>query len=126
METWLICGGRDFADQDLFDNTMIALFKARGLPGRIVHGGAKGADTKAGHLARMMSIPCVAVMPDWSLGKIAGPRRNQKMLDEYEPTLVVAFPGGRGTADMVSRARKAGVRIVEASGCLPSNGQSPE
>jgi len=28
------------------------------------------------------------------------------MLDEGRPTLVVAFPGGRGTADMVRRARE--------------------
>jgi len=31
----------------------------------------------------------------------------------HSPDLVLAFPGGRGTADMVSRARKAGVRVVE-------------
>jgi hypothetical protein len=36
------------------------------------------------------------------------------MLDEGKPQLVVAFPGGRGTADMIGRARAAGVPVVEA------------
>ena len=46
---------------------------------------------------------------DWTKhGKAAGPIRNQKMLDEC-PDLVVAFPGGKGTADMVRRAMKAGI-----------------
>lgn len=34
------------------------------------------------------------------------------MLTDGQPDLVVAFPGGRGTADMVRRARAAGVETV--------------
>jgi hypothetical protein len=45
----------------------------------------------------------------------AGSRRNQRMLDEGHPNLVIAFPGGTGTADMVRRARKAGVEVIEIS-----------
>lgn len=48
-----------------------------------------------------------------SHGKGAGPIRNQKMIDEGKPDLVLAFPGGRGTADMVRRAKAAGVRVIE-------------
>jgi hypothetical protein len=29
------------------------------------------------------------------------------------PDLVIAFPGGKGTADMIRKARKAGIQIVE-------------
>jgi len=46
-------------------------------------------------------------------GKAAGPIRNQQMLDEGRPHLVVAFPGGTGTADMVRRAKAAGVPVME-------------
>jgi UDP-N-acetylmuramoylalanine-D-glutamate ligase len=35
------------------------------------------------------------------------------MLDKEHPDLVVAFPGGRGTTDMISRAKKAGVKVME-------------
>jgi hypothetical protein len=31
------------------------------------------------------------------------------MLDQGKPDLVVAFPGGRGTANLVKQARAAGV-----------------
>jgi hypothetical protein len=35
------------------------------------------------------------------------------MLMEGKPDLVVAFPGGRGTANMIEQARKAGVEVLE-------------
>lgn len=35
------------------------------------------------------------------------------MLDLAKPDVVVAFKGGRGTADMVRRAREAGVKVIE-------------
>lgn len=44
---------------------------------------------------------------------LAGHRRNQKMIDEGKPDLVVAFPGGTGTADMVKRAKTAKVEIIK-------------
>jgi hypothetical protein len=51
---------------------------------------------------------------DWAThGKMAGWLRNQQMLDEGKPDLVVAFSGGRGTADMVRRTKKAGVELIE-------------
>jgi hypothetical protein len=34
------------------------------------------------------------------------------MLDEYKPEAVVAFPGGRGTEDMIRRAETAGVPVM--------------
>jgi len=37
------------------------------------------------------------------------------MLDEGKPDLVVAFPGGGGTKDMVRRAVKAGVSVHEVN-----------
>ena len=47
-------------------------------------------------------------------GVSAGPIRNQKMIDEGKPDLVFAFPGGRGTTDMIRRAAVAGIRVVRA------------
>src|SRR5262249_62369122 len=45
-------------------------------------------------------------------GHSGGSKRNQQMLEEGKPDLVLAFPGGRGTADMVRRAQEAGIRGV--------------
>jgi hypothetical protein len=51
-------------------------------------------------------------MAEWeSLGRKAGPIRNQRMLTEGKPALVVAFPGGKGTANMVAQARATNVRV---------------
>ena len=53
---------------------------------------------------------------DWKkYGKSAGPLRNQRMIDEGKPDLVVAFPGGVGTADMISRAKAYNISVLYAS-----------
>ena len=53
-------------------------------------------------------------LPDWEKhGRAAGPIRNKLMLDEGRPDLVVAFPGGRGTANMVKQASAASVEVIE-------------
>ena len=42
------------------------------------------------------------------------PMRNQRMIAEgAAPDFVIAFPGGLGTADMVERAKAAGVEVIE-------------
>lgn len=50
--------------------------------------------------------------------------RNRQML-EHEPDLVIAFPGGKGTADMIRVARKAGQKVVLAAGEAESDGDAP-
>lgn len=46
-----------------------------------------------------------------TMGAGAGRVRNLWMLEYGRPDLVVAFPGGHGTADMISKARKAGIPV---------------
>jgi len=73
-----------------------------------------GADTLGQEWAEARGVPCDVFMANWAgLGRKAGPIRNQEMLDQGRPNMVVAFPGGRGTADMVRRARGAGVEVIE-------------
>lgn len=129
-ETWLVCGGRAFADPALFDSAMSDLIRIRGIPSVVIHGAASGADTMAGEWARRLAVDLVPFPAKWTdlshpdavirtrrdgscYDALAGHRRNQQMLDEGRPTLVVAFPGGTGTADMTSRARKAGIEVAE-------------
>ena len=112
-QTWLICGGRDFTDADLFNSAMSDLISLRGCPNRIIHGAARGADMLADQWGKRMALNVIAMPADWArFGRSAGPRRNQAMLD-HRPDFVVAFPGGHGTADMVRRARKADVDVAE-------------
>jgi hypothetical protein len=80
----------------------------------MIHGGAKFIDTFASEWAatkpEITRYICRAEWKKYGLG--AGPRRNSRML-EWRPDVVVAFPGENGTADMVKKARAAGVRVIE-------------
>lgn len=80
----------------------------------IIAGGATGADKAAADFATVHFCQYEEYPADWNkYGKRAGYIRNQQMLDEGKPDVVIAFPGGRGTAMMVDLSRKAGVRVIE-------------
>lgn len=79
----------------------------------VIEGGARGADCMARMWATRNELRNDTHPANWdAYGPKAGPIRNQQMLDNAKPDLVVAFSGGRGTADMVRRARASGVRVV--------------
>lgn len=108
----LVTGGRNYSDIDRVFETLDQV-DAKTPITRIVVGDARGADEFAAEWTAARCRACVIYKADWlKHGRSAGPRRNQKMLDDSKPSLVVAFPGGSGTADMVSRATKAGVRVM--------------
>lgn len=109
----LVCGGRDYSDRrHIYE--VLDLAHATNPIAWIIAGGANGADALASDWARKEQVKFQIFNADWeTLGRKAGPIRNQKMLDEGKPELVIAFPGGRGTADMIRRAKAAGIRIEE-------------
>lgn len=101
----LVCGGRHYAGEAGFDREMNAMFARVGYPIVIITGCAGGADRLARQWANSHGVPLKVFKADWTAhGRAAGPKRNQRMLDEGQPDFVLAFPGGRGTADMVRRA----------------------
>ena len=107
----LITGGRDFSDRGLLFETLDRLHATHTFT-VLIHGDASGADRLAGEWAAAAGIKVEAHPADWKKhGRAAGPIRNSQMLDE-KPDLVVAFPGGRGTADMVKKAKAAGLEVV--------------
>lgn len=51
---------------------------------------------------------------DWArYGRAAGPLRNEHMLRSEQPSLLLAFPGGPGTANCCMWARRLHVRIEQ-------------
>ena len=122
----LVCGGRDFTDYTFFRDKMEEIALAR-FPRMdadeygnflykvtIISGGAKGADSLAADWAAVNWAGYEEYRADWNKhGKAAGPIRNQKMLDEGKPDLVIAFQGGNGTNDMINRAKKADIEVIE-------------
>ena len=138
----LVCGGRDFGNLNkgpdgnpIRDDEKAAQYRfvidtiekfamenskalAEGswLPDdiEIISGAAKGADSVAIDWAVVNWCKCHIFPADWDKhGKAAGYIRNRQMLEEGKPDLVMAFPGGKGTAMMVDIAKKAGVPVKE-------------
>ena len=109
----LVCGGRNYQDRDQLVADLDLCLETYGEI-EIISGGADGADLMATVWAAARNVPCTTYFADWKkYGRKAGPIRNQQMIDEGKPGVVIAFPGGRGTADMVRRARQAGIQVCQ-------------
>lgn len=142
----LVCGGRDFgeaADDATPEEFELALKQGAFIhnilwqklgsqfwePSQdvIITGGARGVDTIANHWANKIAGCQTEVYPaKWKqYGKKAGYIRNKQMLEEGKPDVVIAFPGGKGTAMMVRLAREAGIPVEEIK-YKPLSGQITE
>ena len=112
----LVCGGRNYNDQARVERVLGEIHEATPIT-VIIEGGAEGADKLAFRWAAQGNrAGSETYEAKWHVeGRAAGPIRNARMLEEGQPDLVVAFPGGRGTADMVRKARGAGVRVIEVA-----------
>ena len=101
----LVCGGRYYQQRDMVWLALDMLHAERGVS-VVVHGGATGADSLAGAWALHVGLleERYEILPGEG-----GFRRNTRMLACSRPDLVVHFPGGNGTRDMVMKASAAGV-----------------
>ncbi len=107
----IVCGGRNYYDRSAVFDALDRLNTKCGID-FLIQGAANGADYLAWQWANERGIPCGSYPAQWDEhGKRAGVIRNQKMIDQGKPDGVVAFPGGRGTADMVQRAEAAGLKV---------------
>ena len=112
QQTVLVCGGRDYDDEARLCSILDVAHAANPIK-LLINGGAEGADSLAYRWAQRTGVPANIYAADWKAhGRAAGPMRNQRMLDEGKPDLVIAFPGGKGTADMTRRATAANVPVV--------------
>lgn len=117
-----VCGGRDYADRNAVFAALNDIYprEVALAPLVIVEGGARGAD----HFAKEWAILGSALKgtdqivhephpAQWTkYRRAAGPRRNQEMVDSGLD-LLLAFPGGTGTRDMIRKCRKAGIEVRE-------------
>lgn len=111
----LVCGGRYFNNKDtlyqVLDNVVSLVPNYTPI---IINGGASGADTLSCFYASDRNIPYEVYVADWEThGRSAGPIRNKEMLTSGNPDVIIAFEGGRGTADMIQQGKKAGVTVYE-------------
>jgi len=107
----LVCGGRNFRFAALVADALDTIHAKTPIT-LLIEGGANGADHCASKWAESRCVPRMTFFADWKkFGKAAGPRRNKEMLWKGLPSLVVAFPGGTGTANMMKQATDAGVKV---------------
>lgn len=113
MRRVLVCGGRDYTNTDRLFDELDAQHQVAPIDA-IISGNAPGADRLAEQWATENGIEVVRCPADWKKhGRAAGVIRNQLMLTQHRPTEVIAFPGGKGTADMITRAQRAMVPVTE-------------
>lgn len=113
MTRAIVCGGREYSDASRVDRILSEAVKRLGLA-VIIQGGARGADRLAAEWGRRHNLRVGTYPADWKrYGNSAGPIRNAEMLRLSKPDIVIAFPGGPGTHDMVQRAEAAGVRVIK-------------
>jgi hypothetical protein len=107
----LVCGGRTYSSKS---SVFSVLGKYEHEITMIIHGDARGADTLAKEWAIEKKVPYLTVPANWDeYGFEAGPIRNSLMLELGNPELVIAFPGGKGTANMVKQSRKRNIEVIE-------------
>ena len=128
-------GGRDL----VWSHQRVAAELLARTGGRLVHlllhGGARGADAAIARAAHQLGWSALVMPARWQRhGRAAGPIRNRELLElavaraeaHTSPgvstsVLVVAFPGGPGTASLVHQARRLASRspvpisVVEVS-----------
>lgn len=103
--TILVCGDRNWKNENAIYRELQRFPKNA----TIIQGGCKGADEVAKNVCRKLKLKCIEVNAEWNkYGKKAGPIRNEKMLKEYSPLVVLAFHSNieksKGTKNMLKRA----------------------
>lgn len=123
----IICGGRDYefteADKAFLDKMLTELPITE-----VLEGGSTGADFEARIWSSERGVPYATYDAEWDnitapgavvryrahdgkpYNALAGPWRNEKMATLAQVCIV--FPGNRGTADMVKRAHRHGLRVI--------------
>lgn len=109
-------GGRDYKDVGtVFD--ILTNLDAEFDRMIVIHGDANGADTLAYDVCKEVGIEQVRIPAAWEkFHKGAGPVRNRLMLDLFpDLDLVIAFPGGTGTVNMMEQADKREIHVIKAT-----------
>lgn len=112
MKEIIVTGGRNYEDEAKVFAVLSALN-----PSVVIHGDCTGADEFAHEWAYAVNCAVKTFPADWANeGRSAGPKRNARMLDAHPNALVIAFPGGAGTANCVSQALARGMLVLEVKG----------
>ena len=124
MTNILVCGGRGYYKyskvwQALGNLITDIWFKDETTPIHIMSGDQPGAEfiAKVFAMDEYDQVPLITYQgyttPTPALGGISA--RNQRMLDEGKPDIVLAFAGSVATTDMIAKATAAGVEVIQVA-----------
>ena len=109
----IVAGGRNYSDYKTV-KAKLDDFRSTLKPGReinIISGGATGADSLGERYAKENNLDIRRFSADWNQhGKAAGPIRNEQMAAEGD--VLISFPGGTGTKNMIKNMRSRGKRVI--------------
>lgn len=115
-KTILVCGGRDYADEEYLFRVLQYINDEVGIQ-RLVASNERGAAALTVKWAKYNDVAIHTFDTDQRrYGKEAESIRNQKMVDEEGISFVLAFPGGRGTEDMLHKANVANISQIYLKG----------
>jgi len=119
----VVCGGRNFRSPVLVFREFDRLHAELHFTDLMQGGCPTGVDCFARERATTKpEIQRWVCRAEWDkYGPSAGPRRNARMV-EWKPDVVIAFPGNRGTADMVEKAESDGIPVRQVLSYQPRNG----
>jgi len=109
----IVCGSSRFQDKRQLFEVLDGLHAQTPVTA-IINGGARGADLLASQWARERSVALIRYRAAIDLAR--GPQAfldlNARMLSEQRPDLILAFPGGEVSADLIARAQTAGINVL--------------
>jgi hypothetical protein len=107
----LVTGGRTFTERDWLWAGLDLLHSMDPIT-EVIEGGATGADVRAQEWAHRREVHCTTVPAQWEkYGRGAGHIRNSEMA-RLGPDVVLACPGGPGTAGMIKIAKAQGLKVI--------------
>lgn len=102
-----VCGGKDFLATYLIGSVLLRLHRDSHISELLI-GNCRGVDAIVAEWAERTGIPVSYYNSDWlSYGADADDVRNQTLLAE-RPDIIVLFPGGKRTNDLLNKAIEAG------------------
>lgn len=110
----LVCGARDYNKPSYFREQMDRLVKSHFADKFvIIHGGHGGVNILAAQWAALGDYPTLEIRGNTPYYHSASERiQNQWLMDWGRPDLVLAFPGGRNTEDIVRHAKERGIHVI--------------
>lgn len=108
----LICGDREWEDTESIER-LLSKFDESTV---VIHGDSRGADRMAGSIAESRNMTVEKYPADWHIGRIAGPIRNRRMIEEGKPDVVYYFHhdirNSLGTKDMIKQSKAAKIPVI--------------